>query len=117
LKKSWGDNMANKRAYKPKPAYQTKTALERIRKLFKEAASAFKEDKKLSNRYVSLARKIAMKYKVKIPSPLKKRFCKHCYSYLKPSVNCRVRLQKEKVVYYCLKCKKFMRFPYKNKLL
>jgi len=107
--------MANKRVYKPKPFKQRKLALERINTLFKEAATAFKEDKKLANRYIQLARKISMKYKVRIPSNLKKKFCKHCHSYLKPSINCRVRLQKKKVIYYCLECKKFMRFPYKTK--
>tara|TARA_Y100000310_G_scaffold325408_1_gene388834 strand:- start:2336 stop:2677 length:342 start_codon:yes stop_codon:yes gene_type:complete len=109
--------MANsRRAYKPKPFKQRKLALERITALFKEAASAFKEDKKLANRYVSLARKIAMKYKVRIPSELRKRFCKHCHTYLKPNINLRIRTNKGKVVYYCLECKKFMRFPYKTKI-
>lgn len=103
-----------KRKHKPKPLKQRKIALERIEKLFKEAEKAFKQEPKLSNRYVHLARKIAMKYKVKIRSPLKKRFCRHCYVYLKPGANCRVRLGKKQVVYYCLGCKKYMRFPYKK---
>lgn len=103
-----------KRKYKKKPAKQRQIALERIKILFEQAKKIFKKDPSLSNRYVSLARKIAMKYKVRIPSNLKKQFCKHCYYYLVPSVNCRVRLQKRKVVYYCLNCKKYMRFPYKK---
>lgn len=101
-----------KRRYKKKPKKQREIALERIRTLFRQAMEMFKKDPNLSDRYVYLARKIAMKYKVRIPSELKKRFCKHCYRYLVPSVNCRVRLQKGKVVYYCLHCKKHMRFPY-----
>ncbi len=103
------------RKHKQKPLKQRKIALERIEHLFKEAEKAFKSNPKLSNRYVHLARKIAMKYKVKIRSPLKKRFCKHCYKYIKPGVNCRVRLGDKQVVYYCLGCKRFMRFPYKKK--
>ena len=67
------------RKHKPKPAKQRKLALERIEELFKQADKAFKKNPELSDRYVHLARKIAMKYKVKIRSPLKKRFCKHCY--------------------------------------
>jgi ribonuclease P protein subunit RPR2 len=101
-----------KRGYKKKPTKQREIALERIKILFKQAGEIFKKEPKLSDRYVHLARKIAMKYKVRIPSQLKKRFCKHCYKYLVPSVNCRVRVQRGKVVYYCLNCKKFMRFPY-----
>jgi len=91
-----------------------KIARERIDSLFKEAKKAFKEDKSLSNRYVEMARKIAMKCKVRIPSELQRSFCKHCYTYLMPGKNLRVRTQEGHVVYYCLECKKFMRFPYKK---
>ena len=104
--------MANMRKYKQKSAGQRAIALERINILFKEARAVFREDKELANRYVELARKIAMKYKVRIPSELQKQFCKHCYKFLMPNVNCRIRLKDGKVVYYCLECKKFMRFPY-----
>jgi ribonuclease P protein subunit RPR2 len=88
-------------------------ALSRIKTLFNEARLAFKEDSNLSDRYVQLAKKIATKYKVRIPKEYKKKFCKNCFSYLVPGKNCRVRLQKKKLVYYCISCKHFMRFPYK----
>ena len=87
-------------------------AKERIAKLFKLAEEAFPKNPERSNRYVELARKIAMKYNIRIPKELKRRFCKHCYTYLVPGVNCRVRTKKGKVVYYCFNCKKYMRFPY-----
>jgi len=102
------------RKHNKKPKKQLEIANERIKELFKQAKKAFKQDPKLSNRYVRLARKMAMKYKVKIPSNLKKQFCKHCYTYLVPSKNCRIRTNKSKLVYYCLNCKKYMRFPYKK---
>jgi len=98
--------------HQKKPKKLKELALERIRILFDRAEEEFKEDAKLSNRYVSLARKIAMKYKVKMPRELKRSYCKHCLSYLKPGANCRVRVQRGKVIYYCLNCKKFMRIPY-----
>lgn len=103
-----------KRKYKKKPSKQIKIAEERINILFEQARKMFKKDPKLANRYVSLARKIAMKLKVKIPSKLKKQFCKHCYSYLTPPVNVRIRTKEGKLIYYCLNCKKYMRFPYKK---
>ena len=111
LKKS---DLKNKmpRRYHQKPQKQKEIAKERIKILFKEARKVFKKDKKLADRYVKLARELAMKYKVRIPSELKRQFCKHCYSYLMPSVNCRVRTREGKVVYYCMECKKYMRFPY-----
>jgi ribonuclease P protein subunit RPR2 len=59
-----------------------------------------------------LARKISMKLNVRIPPVFKRRFCKHCYHYLQPGVNVRVRTKEGKVVYYCLDCRKYMRFPY-----
>jgi ribonuclease P protein subunit RPR2 len=101
-----------KRKYSKKPAEQRKIALERIEVLFKQASDMFREDSKLADRYVYLARKIAMKYKVKIRAELKRRFCKHCYAYLVPGANCRVRMQKGRVVYYCMRCRRFMRFPH-----
>ena len=102
-----------KRKHSRKPESQVKIAKERIQELFRQADVMFDEDPKLSNRYVQIARKISMKFKVRIPSQLKRKFCKHCYCFLKPGKNCRVRTHEGKVVYYCNNCKKFMRFPYK----
>jgi len=90
---------------------QKEIALERITILFQEAAKIFPRNKALANRYVELARKIAMKVKVSIPTTLKRRFCKHCHAYLVPGVNCRVRTRAGKVVISCLVCKNFMRIP------
>mgnify|MGYP001563025492 CR=1 FL=1 len=88
-------------------------AKKRIEFLFKYAKEVFKEDSNLSDKYVKIARRIAMKYKIRLPSKLKKRFCKHCYKYLVPSVNCRVRIHKHRLIYYCLSCRYFMRHPIK----
>ena len=62
-------------------------ALEKIKTLFKEASK--QKDLKLANRYVDIARKTAMKVNLTIPRELKRRFCKHCYHYLKPGINSR----------------------------
>jgi len=101
------------RRHSKKPKEQLSIANERIEQLFDQADKIFSENSKLVDRYVDLARKIAMKSKVKIPSKFKRKYCKHCYSYLMPSVNCRVRTQNSKLVYSCLKCKKFSRIPLK----
>lgn len=95
---------------------QKEIAKERIKKLFHEAEKVFAKDKSLANRYVTLARKIAMKVKVKIPLELKRKFCKHCYKFLKPGVNSRVRTREGKVIISCLECKKFTRIPVKRKI-
>ena len=87
-----------------------KEALEKIKILFSEAEMQFSKNPSLSDRYVDIARKLAMKFNIKMPRELKRKFCRHCYSYLVPNKNCRVRIHKSRVVYSCLNCKKFMRF-------
>ena len=96
-----------------KPENFQKIAKERIRILFAQARIRFNEDSKLSDRYVQLARKIAMRYKVKIPQILKRQFCKNCHKFLVPGVNLRIRLHKGRTIYYCLECRHFMRFPHR----
>ena len=87
-------------------------ARDRVRKLIELAERVFSKNPKQACHYIKLARKVSMKARVRIPSDLKKKFCKHCYRFLKPGVNCRVRTKNEKVIYYCLNCKKYMRFPF-----
>lgn len=102
-----------KKKHSKKPAKQVQIAKRRIRFLFNEAKESLKKNAKLSVKYVKLARRLAMKYRIKLPSELKKRFCKHCNSYLIPGVNCRVRIHKSRVIYYCLNCKHYIRHPIK----
>jgi ribonuclease P protein subunit RPR2 len=102
-----------KRPHKRKANKFTKIANVRILELFRQAELRYHEDKTLSNRYVEIARKIAMKFKIKIPRELKRKYCKHCYEYLVHGDNCRVRINESKVVYTCFNCKKYMRFPVK----
>src|SRR3989338_6058658 len=90
---------------------QKEMALARIKILFTEAGAVFSSDLASAHRYVALARKIAMKVKTKIPHELKRRYCKHCYHYLQPGVNARVRTRAGKVVISCFDCKKFLRVP------
>ncbi len=89
-----------------------KDAIERINKLFLEADAVFSESPELSDRYVAIARKIAQKARTGVPYAFKKRFCRHCGCFWMPGKTVRVRLQKQKVVYYCLKCRHYTRHPY-----
>lgn len=89
-------------------------AKERVNLLFKEAKDNFKENPSLSKRYVEIARKIAMKAQINFPSHLRKKFCRKCGSYLVPGENLRIRTRNKKLIYYCLECKSYMRFPYKS---
>lgn len=104
-----------KRPHKRKPAAWREIARERITILFSEAEKIFHKYPDFSDRYVEIARKISLKYKVPIPREQKRRICKHCYSYLVPGANCRVRLTGAKVVYFCERCRGFMRYPHVKK--
>ena len=106
--------MSKRRISKDKKI-QKSIALRRINQLFHLAEQkALSNDFILADRYVELARKISMRYLVSIPKEFKRSFCKHCYSYLLPNRNCRVRIKKGKLVIFCLNCNKFIRIPLKN---
>jgi len=99
------------------PGHFRRIARERISILLKLAESEVSEHPERSKRYAELARKIGMRYKVRAPKKYKRKICKSCGAYMKPGVNCTIRLvPKEKcVVWRCLGCKKDKRYPYNNK--
>jgi ribonuclease P protein subunit RPR2 len=101
--------MANK--YKIMKEKAKKQANLDILKYFDMAKDTFKKDKKKANLYVHKARLLAMKHNLSFPADIKKFFCKNCYSYIVPGVNCRVRTREGKLIYYCLECKNYMRIP------
>lgn len=87
-------------------------AKERIKILFSLAeGEAGQRNFKRADRYVSLARKIGMRYNVRLPREFRLRICKQCDSYLMPSLTCRVRLQNRRISTTCLKCGRVMRRP------
>ncbi|RLI96811.1 MAG: ribonuclease P [Candidatus Aenigmatarchaeota archaeon] len=106
-------NRPVKDSRRQKPAWQQKIARERIAILFKEAEKQAKAGNlDLSNRYVQLARKIGMRYQIKIAKPLKRKFCKYCYSYLYPGLTCSQRVKDKSIIIKCFSCKKIIRYPF-----
>jgi|SRR3989344_1741913 len=97
-----------------KPSQIVEAAKEHIQVYFEQAEKKYDIDPKLSHRYVQLGRKIAMKFKVPLTNVQKRKFCKHCYHFLMPGKNARVRTKEGKVVYYCLDCKKFSKVGFQN---
>lgn len=91
-------------------------ALQRMEKLFwlAEIEAEKRNGEARSDRYVQLARKIGMRYRVRMPRHLKMRICKGCYSFLIPGRNARVRLKGDYLTTTCQKCGKEMRRPYKT---
>jgi len=96
-----------------KPEAWTKIAKERIALLFEQAESESGKHPERAKRYVELARRIGMRYNVRLEGK-RMQFCKRCNSYLRPGVNCRVRTRKDKqaVVVTCLACGSVSRHPY-----
>ena len=68
-----------------------------------------------ANRYVSLARKIAMRYLIPIPLEYKRNICKHCYAYLLPGQNAHIRLHRGKIITKCQTCHHIRRLPLHHK--
>jgi len=102
------ENMTNNR--RSKPEYQIKIAKERIEILFSEAEKRSKKDEYgLQRRYVRLAKLIGMRYNVKIPTALKRKYCKHCYTFLFPKSKSRTK--KGIVTIKCFNCGRKIRYP------
>ena len=96
-----------------KKGQERRIAAERIAILFHLAEDEGKKDNLArSDRYVDLARKIGMRYNVRLPSEFKRRVCKECHAYMLPPKTARVRIGDSRVVTTCLKCGAVMRFPY-----
>ncbi|MCE8425453.1 MAG: ribonuclease P [Candidatus Methanoperedens sp.] len=87
-------------------------ASQRINRLFELAHSESKTHPDRSNRYVQLARRIGMRYRVRIPAEIKKQICKHCHNFLVEGVTSRTRLRGEYISTTCTICGKQMRRPY-----
>lgn len=98
---------------KRKKGQERRIARERIDELFRLAeVEALKGNLGRSNRYVELARRIGMRYNVRLPSEHKRRVCGECHAYLLPPKTARVRVGGSRIVTTCLACGAIMRFPY-----
>ncbi|MEM3578257.1 MAG: ribonuclease P [Candidatus Bathyarchaeia archaeon] len=93
-------------------------AMQRIHTLFRLAKETYREDHALAQRYVDIARRIAMAAKVRLPKEYRRQVCRHCKSFILPGVNCRVRIRQWRephVVITCLECGKHMRIPLRSR--
>ena len=102
-----------KKKFKGTRKQQQKLALSEISSILAKAKEVFGEKPDLSHKYATKARRMALKYKLKLPLSLKRRICKNCYAFLVPGKNLRVRTTRGHVTYYCLECRHFMRVGYK----
>jgi len=107
--------MPRKVRRREKRLYKT-IAKQRISELFELAEKeALRNRMDRADRYVEIARKIGMKYRVRIPKKYKLLFCKKCYRFLLPGVNARIRTGRGKLIIYCYRCGSYKRIPLKEK--
>jgi ribonuclease P protein subunit RPR2 len=93
-------------------------AIQRIHRLFRLAREIINEDSALAQRYVNMARKVAMTAKVRLPKEYRHQVCRHCKSFILPGVNCRVRIEQRRephLVITCLNCGEQMRMPLRKR--
>ncbi len=88
-------------------------ALSRIEVLMQRAEVVYAEDKSLADRYAALAKKLATRHNARFPRKWKRRICKKCGKFLVPGSNCRVRMQKNRIIITCLECGDAVRIPFK----
>lgn len=92
-----------------------RVALSRIEILFKLALETNKSDSVIAQRYVKIARKIAMAVRIKLPIRFSRYLCKGCGNLVPPGFYSRVRLKQRRkphIVITCLKCGNCIRIPY-----
>jgi len=79
-------------------------ALQRIHALFKLAKENVRKEPELAQRYAKIARKIAMRTRVRLPTEYRRLICRHCKSFIYPGVNCRVRVQRAREPHVAITC-------------
>ncbi len=96
-----------------KPERWLRIARERIDILFEQAEEA---SPKRADRYIFLARKLAMRYNIRLHPKLKRKFCHRCYHYFGQGGEMTVRTNpKTKAVEYtCKKCGGITRYGYRK---
>ena len=108
-----------RRNYGKTRAAVASVATERFQILLDQAKSMALTDEKLSRRYVSLARKISSRTKVRIPRASKMYLCKGCGLALVPGHNAKIRLHAHTtgIVISCLSCGAVKRYPVSPKIV
>ncbi|MBT8171375.1 hypothetical protein KJN74_00690 [Candidatus Bathyarchaeota archaeon] len=93
-------------------------ALQRVHTLFKMARKTINENPHQAQRYIQIARRIAMRTRLRLPKEYRSQICRKCKSFILPGVNCRIRIQQRReshMVMTCLNCGGHSRIPLKGR--
>ncbi|MCK5024106.1 MAG: RNAase P [Thermoplasmata archaeon] len=100
------------RRFGKKKEMRQRIAKERIKILLAMAEEqALAGEMELADRYTFLARKIGMRYQVRMPRGFNLIFCRKCLTYLVPSRNSTFRMTGGRITRQCLKCGSYYRLP------
>ncbi len=72
-------------------------ATKRMQVLFDNAVSNARLDPDLAEKQAIAAKKISMKYKIKMPYEIRSCFCKKCKKFVVPGINSKVRVGRSNV--------------------
>ena len=72
-------------------------ATKRMYILFNNALFNARMDPDLAEKQASIAKKISMKYKIKMPYEIRSCFCKKCKKFIVPGINSKVRVGRSNV--------------------
>ena len=67
-------------------------ATRRIEILFNNALSNAKNNPELAQRQAEIAKKISLKFKIKMPFEVSSSFCKKCKKFIAPGITSKIRL-------------------------
>jgi len=103
-----------KRVRNEKPKYRVDIAKERIDRLLELAKEEFNKNPGRSRDYIKLARKIGMRYNVRLKKEQKQSFCKKCNQLLIPKKTSIVEIdsKKKSKIIKCLNCGNIYRYPH-----
>ncbi|MBN2733943.1 MAG: ribonuclease P [Methanomicrobiaceae archaeon] len=90
---------------------QKALAKERIICLFETADEFLKTHPSFSINCIKHAKKISMRYRIRIPKPYNRKYCRKCSSYLIPGYNMKIRVHRGKVIATCKACGNIRRYP------
>ena len=72
-------------------------ATQRILILFESAVLNARKNPKLAERQAQAARKISMRFRIKMPWQIRISFCKQCKKFIVPSISSKVRIGRSNV--------------------
>ncbi|MCP8304569.1 MAG: RNase P subunit [archaeon] len=80
--------------------------MQRVDILLDNALKNAREDMDLAQRQASIARRLCMKFNIRLPYEKRQLFCRGCKNFIVPGINARVRLKNKPraIRITCLEC-------------